>query len=553
MDKSLISEIKCIINDIKGHDYISKVKYVILLVCKELYNLNNECTLENMAIFKEYAKFDLKSSKTGVETARLMKKNADNIEVSSFYPAFLYEALLTNKEKKSLGQVYTPFEIINNMLHEVFKVKTIDENTKILDPSCGGGYFLIEIYKYISYAHPELDKRHIVENMLFGIDIDDFSIFLSKMGLIFFTGLDGIKFNIYNQDFLIDEINMCKFDIIIGNPPYVGHKNSAGNYKKLLYEKYSDVYYDKADISYCFFKKSKELLKPEGIISFITSRYFMEALYADKLRNFLKENYNIITLIDFNGHTAFKRAMVSPAVIIISNKWNKNIFTYVKKDSDIFESYEYSQDKLKDSGWIILKDEDEKLFEKIDNISNTYIKDILSIKQGIITGCDKAFIVSEEVVEKYKIESFLLKKWIKNSNISKKSIKYNDLYLLYSDIIQNENDCPNAISYLSIYKDKLMSRRECKRGFRKWYELQWGRNKSDYENPKIIFPYKSKQNNFYYDQESYFCSADIYIMNELSKGLSLNYLLSYLNSEIFEFYLKCSVKKVGRNIYEYYP
>lgn len=63
-----------------------------------------------------------------------------------------------------------------------------------------------------------------------------------------------------------------------------------------------------------------------------------------------------------------------------------------------------------------------------------------------------------------------------------------------------------------------MSRRECKKGFRKWYELQWGRNESDYENPKIIFPYKSKQNNFYYDELSYFCSADIYIMNELSKA-----------------------------------
>ena len=98
-----------------------------------------------------------------------------------------------------------------------------------------------------------------------------------------------------------------------------------------------------------------------------------------------------------------------------------------------------------------------------------------------------------------------------------------------------------------------MSRRECKKGFRKWYELQWGRNKSDYENPKIIFPYKSKQNNFYFDEEAFFCSADIYLMNEFSKGLSLNYLLSYLNSEIFEFYLKCQLKKVGRNIYEYYP
>ncbi|MDD2397134.1 MAG: N-6 DNA methylase [Tissierellia bacterium] len=553
MDKSLISDIKCIINEIEGFDYISKVKYVILLVCNELYNLNNEYPMNSTTIFKEYAKFDLEDIKTEKRIAKLVEENADNIEISSFYPASLYEALLTDKEKKSLGQVYTPFEIINNMLHEVFKVKSIDENTKILDPSCGGGYFLVEIYKYIRCTHAEIHKRHIIENMLFGIDIDDFSIFLSKMGLIFHSGLYDIKFNIYNYDFLIDNLNMGKFDIIIGNPPYVGHKNSTGNYKKLLYEKYSDVYYDKADISYCFFRKGKDLLKLKGIISFITSRYFMEALYADKLRSFLKENYKIVTLIDYNGDTAFKRAMISPAVIILSNTWNKNMFTYVKKDRDIFEAYYYKQDKLKDSGWIVLKDEDEKLFEKIDSISNTYIKDICSIKQGIITGCDKAFIVTEEVIEKYKIESFLLRKWIKNSNISKKSIKYNNLYLIYSDIIQNENDCPNAISYLSIYKDKLMSRRECKKGFRKWYELQWGRIKSDYENPKIIFPYKSKQNNFYYDEQAYFCSADIYLMNQLSKGLSLNYLLSYLNSEIFEFYLKCQLKKVGRNNYEYYP
>jgi len=35
--------------------------------------------------------------------------------------------------------------------------------------------------------------------------------------------------------------------------------------------------------------------------------------------------------------------------------------------------------------------------------------------------------------------------------------------------------------------------------------------------------------------------------------MSLDYLLAYLNSEIFEFYLKCQAKKVGRDIYEYYP
>jgi adenine-specific DNA-methyltransferase len=97
-----------------------------------------------------------------------------------------------------------------------------------------------------------------------------------------------------------------------------------------------------------------------------------------------------VTLIDYYGSTAFKRAMISPAIIILSNKWNKNTFTYVKKTKGTFESYEYEQDKLKDTCWIILKDEEEKLFEKIDGIANTYIRDICSIKQGIITGLDKA-------------------------------------------------------------------------------------------------------------------------------------------------------------------
>jgi adenine-specific DNA-methyltransferase len=553
MDKFLIKELKCIIDEIHGYDYISKVKYVILLVCNELYRSNHGTLLKDNPLFKEYHRFDLGKGKTENQIARLIEENANNIDISSFYPAFLYENLLTAKEKKTLGQVYTPFEIIDKMINQVFEIKKVDENTRILDPSCGGGYFLVEMYKHIRKTHPEIPEKHIVEKMLYGFDIDDFSIFLSKMGLVFHTGFDYGKFNINKRDFLVDDLNTGEFDIIIGNPPYIGHKNAKADYRSLVAQKYHDVYYDKADISYCFFMKGKEVLKSDGIIAFITSRYFMEALYARKLRNFLKENCHIVTLIDYQGDTAFKKTGVSPAIIILSNIRNKNTFTYVKKGRDGFEPYEYKQDKLKDSGWIILKDEEEKLFEKIDGIANTYIKDICTIKQGIITGLDMAFIVTEDVIEKYKIENFLLRKWIKNSNISKKSIKYNNLYLIYSDIIHDEKDCPNAINYLSTYKDKLMNRRECKKGYRKWYELQWGRNKSDYENPKIIFPFKSKSNNFYYDRDAYFCSADIYLMNNFKKGLALDYLLAYLNSEIFEFYLKCQAKKVGNNIYEYYP
>ncbi|NLJ58045.1 MAG: N-6 DNA methylase, partial [Tissierellia bacterium] len=536
------------------YDYISKVKYVILLICYELYccNFNLSQPIDSIHIFRKHTQFNLQHTQTEEKISVLIKEFSNNLP-EDFYPSYLYEDLLTAKEKNSLGQVYTPLDIVNRMIKQVFKIKNVNENTKILDPACGGGYFLVELYKYIRNNHPAINKRHIVETMLYGIDIDDFSIFLSKMALIFQSGLNDIKLNIQNRDFLLAQKTSEKFDIIIANPPYLGHKNTTKEYKKVLYEKYDAVFYDKADISYCFFKQGKELLKAEGVISFITSRYFMEALYGDRLRSFLKENFKIISLVDYNGNRLFKRAMISPAIITLCNSGNKSSFLYVKKNSSSKEVYKYDQNKLKDKGWVILKDVEEKLFDRIDNISNTYIKDISTIKQGIITGLDKAFIVTEEDIEKYKIESFLLRKWIKNSNISRSSIKYNNLYLLYSDIIENEEDFPNAINYLALYKERLKNRRECLNGIRQWYKLQWGRNKSDFENPKIIFPYKSKSNNFYYDPHGYFCSADIYLMNNFPSNISIDYLTSYLNSEIFEFYLKCQAKKVGPNLYEYYP
>ena len=583
MDKSFIKNINLIIKDMDSCDYICGVKYVIFLLSKILYYckldgfhiLNNNFShyksrqnfYEKKAnIFKEYEKFNLNCYEAEEEIYNLISKCKEESFLHDFQPGELYEALLTQKEKKLLGQVYTPNEIIDQMLSQIFAIKKIDKNIRILDPSCGGGYFLIESFKKIkkhfeqfmieeTKTEEAIDK-YILENMIYGIDIDDFSIFLTKIGLLFISCLSHLNFNIFNTDFLIDSFDMDNFDIIVGNPPYVGHKNSSMEYKKALYEKYSDVFFDKSDISYCFFKKSKELLSPDGIVSFITSRYFMEALYAKKLRFFLKNSFNIVTLVDYSGNKVFKNAMVSPAVITLSNiSGNKNDFSYVKynEDKNSTETFSYNQDKLKDSGWIILKDEDKQLFNRIESISNTCIKDICTIKQGIITGLDKAFIVDEEIIEKYNIESYLLKKWIKNSNIRESGVKYNNLYLIYSNIIENEESCPNAINYLSLFKEKLSSRRECIKGIRKWYELQWGRIQSDFENPKIIFPYKSKNNNFYYDKNEFFCSADVYLINGFRKDVHYNYLLSCLNSSIFEFYFKCQAKKVGNNIFEYYP
>ncbi|MEL7648040.1 MAG: N-6 DNA methylase [Sedimentibacter sp.] len=564
MDKSLAKEVTVIINEIEHSDYIFKVKYVIFFICRFLcsprfmdsFDPTLEISGQLSNLFSGFEEYDLKDSKTEEKIRNLAMKHSDAFDPDCFQPGELYELLLTSKEKKKLGQVYTPKEVIDSMLTQAFELKKVDKHTRILDPACGSGYFLVEAFRKIKEMNLEgVDDRYIAENMLCGVDVDDFSVFLAKMGMLFLSRQKDVCLNIYKNDFLTEDLDLGKFDIVVGNPPYVGHKNSVSDYKKILYYNYPDVFYDKSDISYCFFKKSHDVVKQDGIVSFITSRYFMEAMYADRLRIFLKNNFRIVSLTDYSGNNLFSDAMVSPAVIVLSKEtWNKNDFSYVKYHEELnAEKYPCKQDNLKSSGWIILRDEEQNLFDRIEALSNTYLKDVCTIKQGIITGLDKAFIVDEETIEKYGIESFLLKKWIKNSNIRESGIKYNNLYLIYSNNITDEKDCPNAIRYLSAYREKLAGRRECLRGYRKWYELQWGRVEDDFENHKIIFPYKAKNSNFYYDENAFFCSADVYLMNGIKSGVNTDYLVSYLNSSMFEFYFKSQAKKVGNGLYEYYP
>lgn len=533
---------------------------------------------------------------------------------------------------KRYGQVYTPDFIIEFILNNtIAKVNVIEMPfVKVIDVSCGIGYFLIKVYDKLyenfrtnlynlqnkffdqtyrinidgneiilngnEYWREENLPYHILQNCIYGADIDPNSVNTTIDNLLHNAGVADARLNIVNCDSLVayERMTECeiandftkmelkrfwkqKFDFVVGNPPYVGHKQLDGKYKKWLLEEYREVFKDKSDIAYCFFKRILDVLKEGGKASIICNRYFMESPTGKTLRTYLKEKSIIEDIVDFYGAEVFKGVGVATAIYTFRNKPSLNVvpsihvykinndeFKFEKEHTirellmqGIFQSFNVSYTDLDDNRWMLISPQHRKIYEKIKRKSVIKLGDIVENFQGIITGCDNAFVMSKDQISKNNIEKSIIKEWIKNKNISKFNIEKSELRLIYSDSISDFELYKNSINYIEQYREKLSQRRECQKSIREWYQLQWGRNEKLFEQPKIVYPYKSKNNRFAIDLNNYYFSADVYsffVKDEYKDRYSLEFLAGILNSSIYEFYFKLFAKKMCKGgVYDYYP
>lgn len=494
---------------------------------------------------------------------------------------FYYNNIKGNKEK---GVIYTPKDISYYIVKNTISIEDIINNPfiKILDPACGCGNIILPCFLYLKKIFEDnlndinkknkikLKKKdinkHIIYNNLYGYDIDEIAIKVLVIDLFLISGEVKTK-NFLRKDFLTEDL-FEKFDIYIGNPPYVGHKSVNKQYFKILKEEYGKIYKGKSDISYCFFIKAINNLKDKGKITFITSRYFLESISGKVLRNRLHNDSYVYKIIDFYGIRPFKGVGIDPTIIFLKGKGLKKSTLEVIKPKDnvktknklFFNScnncnrFSINEKELQDEGWILIDERSKNIIKKIKSKCSNTLEDLCISHQGIITGCDKAFIVSGETIKTKSLETEIIKPWIKSSYIKGKCIRKNNIFIIYSNLIKDEKIYPNIIKHLSKYKNKLLKRRECVRGLRKWYELQWGRNNIIFDENKIVFPYKASTNKFYIDEENLYFSADIYSITIKDESI-ISYidLSKILNSKLYNFYFKCFGKKLGMDLYEYYP
>ena len=215
---------------------------------------------------------------------------------------------------------------------------------------------------------------------------------------------------IYDQAFewrfefpaLLDENgDFTGFDIVIGNPPYVQLQTIKE--KSLSYQNMGYETFHKSGDMYCLFTEAGfNLLKENGILTYIMQNKWMQAGYGKPLRQFLSR-HRIRNIIDFGDVQIFENATTYVCICTLQRNCPSDSFTAsYMKEKNIFNYPLYQSiftiNSLGTDTWVLSSSSDLALKNKIENTFPP-LKDYVQGEayRGVLTGLTEAFIINDEV------------------------------------------------------------------------------------------------------------------------------------------------------------
>lgn len=349
---------------------------------------------------------------------------------------------MSSPNVKQDGSFYTPRRLADYIVYRLFGEGGYDFDSplSVLEPSVGDGIFIDALlngnyYKEEKELLKDSDIPHLSVDAV-EIDKDVALKFTAKAktyskahGIVNVHQGDGLKYFLQNTK---------KYDLIIGNPPYVRRRNMLTETQELcaqVHEAAEMVDKKPKNLWTSFFAGAKKSLKSKGVIAYVLPTDLLQVKYAQEIREILYNEFERVEIFSLNW-IYFDDIEQDVVILICSNGHGKSRpkFCHINSLEDLerpkhYEDYDNSQRTTlnKWTNYLLSAQEFELLDTIYEKIKPQPVRYYCDSGAGIVTAANDFFIVNQRVMDKYDLRQ-----------IAKPAIKKSSS--MFPAVILTEND-----------------------------------------------------------------------------------------------------------------